>query len=298
MADKNTEIHLNNKPFAIDASGQFVKKSINVAGRIIDFDKPKVMGILNITPDSFYEGSRVGSPENALARAQRMLEEGADFIDIGAYSSRPGALDISESEEQSRLLPVLKLLVKEFPQAVLSVDTFRSNVAEAAIAEGAHIINDISGGDLDVTMISTVARLKVPYIIMHMKGTPQTMKELAQYDDVLTEVFRSLHTKISILKQAGVKDCIVDPGFGFAKTIEHNYELLNHFELFKALGAPVLAGLSRKSMIWKVLDIDSKDALNGTTVLNTVALMKGADILRVHDVKPAVEAIELVERMR
>jgi len=297
MADKNTEFHQNNLSFRIDPSTAFEKKTLNVGGRLIDFEIPKIMGILNITPDSFFEGSRVDSIQQALETAERMFNEGADFIDVGAYSSRPGASDVSESEEISRLLPIVKALIKEFPQALISVDTFRSKIAEAGILEGASIINDISAGDLDVNMIETVARLKVPYIIMHMKGTPQTMKGLAQYDNVVTDVMKYLFKKIEQLEQAGIADYVLDPGFGFAKTIEHNYELLNQFELFKSLGAPVLAGLSRKSMIWKVLGIENKDALNGTTVLNTIALMKGADILRVHDVKPAVEAVTLMQNM-
>lgn len=297
MADKNTEIHQNNMPFEIDASVQFRKKSINVNGSLIDFEYPKVMGILNVTPDSFFERSRVSSVDRAIKAAALMLEQGADFIDVGAYSSRPGAADITEDEERGRLVPVVRTLAKEFPAAIISVDTFRSNIAQAAVLEGAHIINDISAGDLDVNMIDIVARLKVPYIIMHMRGTPQTMKQLAQYDDVVADVYKYLHSKVQKIKEAGVVDVVIDPGFGFAKTIDHNYELLSKFEFFKELGAPVLAGLSRKSMIWKVLDIDNKDALNGTTVMNTVALMKGADILRVHDVGPAVEAIKLVNKL-
>lgn len=298
MADKNTEIHQNNKPIAIDASARFKKKSINVGGSIIRFERPKVMGILNLTPDSFFEGSRVSSADQAVIAAEKMFAEGAHFIDVGAYSSRPGAADVSEAEEMDRLVPVIRALVKEFPKAILSVDTFRSKIAEAAVQEGVRMINDISGGDLDSDMIQTVARLKVPYILMHMKGTPQTMKQLAQYDDVVAEVFKQLYSKIQRLREAGIVDYIIDPGFGFAKTIEHNYELLNKLEFFEELGAPVLAGVSRKSMIWKVLDIESEDALNGTTVLNTIALMKGADILRVHDVKPAVEAVALTEKLK
>ena len=298
MADKNTEIHHNNKSFEIDASAHFKKRSINVNGQLISFERPRVMGILNITPDSFYAGSRISSIDQAISAASKMISEGADFLDVGAYSSRPGAADVAEEEEVERLIPVLKALVKEFPAVIFSVDTFRAQVAEAGIEAGAHIINDISGGDLDSNMIATVARLKVPYIIMHMKGTPQTMKQFAQYEDVVNEVFKQLYSKIQRLKQAGVLDYIVDPGFGFAKNIEQNYELLNQFEFFKELGAPLLAGVSRKSMIWKVLNIDNKDALNGTTVLNTVALMKGADILRVHDVRPAVEAVTLLQKLR
>ncbi len=297
MADKNTEFHQNKLSFRTDAATHFEKKTLNVGGRLVDFATPKVMGILNITPDSFFEGSRIDSIQQALKTVENMFEEGADFIDVGAYSSRPGAVDVSENEEISRLLPIVEAIIKEFPQALISVDTFRSKVAEAAVLEGASIINDISAGDLDVNMIETVARLKVPYIVMHMKGTPQTMKGLAQYDNIVTDVMKYLLNKIEQLKKAGIVDYILDPGFGFAKTIDHNYELLNQFELFKSLGAPVLAGLSRKSMIWKVLGIENKDALNGTTVLNTIALMKGADILRVHDVKPAVEAVTLVKKM-
>jgi dihydropteroate synthase len=298
MADKNTEIHQNNLSFEEDELKRMKTKSINVKGQLIDFGKPKVMGILNITPDSFFAGSRINSLEQALKAAEKMLLEDATFLDLGAYSSRPGADHITEEEELNRLLPVLKGLVKEFPNAIITIDTFRSKIAEVAILEGAHIINDISAGELDAAMIETVSRLKVPYLFMHMKGTPQTMKQLAQYEDVVSEVYASLKVKITRFQEAGITNLILDPGFGFAKTIEHNYRLLNHLDLFKKFNVPVLAGLSRKSMIWKTLDIDSKDALNGTTVLNTIALMKGANILRVHDVKPAVEAIILIEKMK
>ncbi|MFD2162515.1 dihydropteroate synthase [Paradesertivirga mongoliensis] len=297
MADKNTDFHQNSKLFDLDASVQFIRKSINVRGQLIDFNRPKVMGILNITPDSFFKGSRMGSVDTAVAAAGTMMEEGADFIDVGAYSSRPGAADVSAPEELNRLIPVISALAKNYPHLIISVDTFRAEVAEAAVKQGAHIINDISGGDLDPKMIETVARLKVPYILMHMKGTPQTMKHLAQYEDVVTEVLKACFSKVAQLKEMGITDYIIDPGFGFAKTIEHNYQLLHRLELFKMLGVPLLAGLSRKSMIWKVLDIDNSDALNGTTVLNTVALMKGADILRVHDVRPAVEAVTLIQKL-
>ncbi|HEX8376863.1 MAG TPA: dihydropteroate synthase [Pedobacter sp.] len=273
-------------------------KSINVKGRLINLDQPKVMGILNITPDSFFAGSRINSLEQALKAAEKMLVEGATFLDIGAYSSRPGADQITEEEELNRLLPVLKALVKEFPEAIFSIDTFRAKVAATAVAEGADMVNDISAGELDATMIETISRLKVPYIFMHMKGTPQTMKQLANYEDVVSEVYESLKVKIARFQEAGITDLILDPGFGFAKTIEHNYKLLNQFELFENLNVPVLAGLSRKSMIWKTLEIDSKDALNGTTVLNTIALMKGVNILRVHDIRPAVEAITLIEKLK
>lgn len=294
MADKNTEIHQNNPGFQIDASAQLRKKSIRVGARLFQFDQPRIMGILNITPDSFYAGSRINSLEAATRQAARMLEEGADILDIGAYSSRPGAADISQREEAERLIPVLKGLIKEFPEAIFSVDTFRASVAQAAIAEGAHIINDISAGDLDPKMIDIVASEKVPYIIMHMKGTPQTMQSEASYEDVVLDVFKYMQRKIAVLKEAGVADIIADPGFGFAKTIDQNYQLLSKLEIFKQLSVPLLAGLSRKSMIWKTLDIDASEALNGTTILNSVSLMKGADILRVHDVKPAAEAIKLI----
>lgn len=273
-------------------------KTIKVQGRVIEFDKPKVMGILNITPDSFYAGSRVSSIEEAIRRSGEMVKDGADFLDIGAYSSRPGAVDISEKEEIERLLPVVEAVVKEFPEVIISIDTFRSAVAERAVGQGAHVINDISAGDLDSKMIETVARLKVPYVFMHTKGSPQNMKQLAVYEDVVAEVLEYLSRKTRQLNDAGIEDIILDPGFGFAKTIIHNYELLNQLEQFQSLNLPVLAGLSRKSMIWKVLGVSSDEALNGTTVLNTVALMKGADILRVHDVKEAVEAVELIENMK
>ncbi|HEY0056454.1 MAG TPA: dihydropteroate synthase [Pedobacter sp.] len=298
MADKNTEIHQNNLSFEKHGLLKVESKSIIVKGGLMDFNQPKVMGILNVTPDSFFADSRINSVEQALKVAENMLVEGATFLDIGAYSSRPGADHISEEEEWNRLLPTLKKLVKEFPGAILSIDTFRAKIAEAAISEGADLINDISAGELDPAMGETVSRLKVPYIFMHMKGTPQTMKQLAIYEDVVSEVYESLKNKIAHFKEAGIADLILDPGFGFAKTIEHNYQLLGKLEFFKQLNVPVLAGLSRKSMIWKTLDIDSKDSLNGSTVLNTIALMKGANILRVHDVKPAIEAILLVEKLR
>ena len=280
MADKNTIIQS--------------KKTINCRGMLMDLSTPKIMGILNITPDSFFPGSRTTTVEGILKRTETMLAEGADFIDIGAYSSRPGATDISVTEERERLTPAIKAILKEFPQAILSADTFRAEVARAAIGEGAHIINDISGGELDAAMFSTVAELKVPYILMHMKGTPQNMKELTDYDHIFGEILLYFSSKMQRLKELGVKDVIIDPGFGFAKTIEQNFYLLNNFERFSLLGIPVLAGLSRKSMIWKTLGIKSEDALNGTSVLNTIALTKGADILRVHDVKAALETVQLI----
>jgi dihydropteroate synthase len=225
-----------------------------------------------------------------------MLTEGAAILDIGAYSSRPGATDISSQEETDRLLPVIEAIVKDYPEAVLSVDTFRASVAEAAIKAGAHIINDISGGQLDADMFATVAKLQVPYILMHMKGTPQTMVQQAHYTDVFTEVYDYFTERVQQLKAAGVHDIILDPGFGFAKTHEHSYELMSRLQDFRALGLPLLAGISRKRMIWQLTGITANEALNGTTVLTTIAITKGANILRVHDVKEAVEAVKLWTR--
>lgn len=298
MTDKNTEFQLNNPPFEKDASSPLQKKIIKIGGRIIDFEIPKVMGIVNVTPDSFFEGSRMKSEDHVIQTVEQMLSEGATFIDLGAYSTRPGAAEVSEEEEIKRLVPVVRTLRKRFPEVILSIDTFRARVAEAAVVEGAHLINDISAGDLDKKMIETVSRLKVPYVFMHMKGSPQTMTKLSQYENVTHEVFSYLSAKINQLREAGISELILDPGFGFAKTIEHNYQLLNQLETFQSLNVPVLAGLSRKTMIWKVLGIENKDALNGTTVLNTIALTKGANILRVHDVKPAMEAITLLNKMK
>ena len=273
------------------------KKTLNIHGRIMDLSVPKVMGILNLTPDSFFDGGRHNELRAALERTEQMLQEGADIIDVGAYSSRPNAEDISQEEELARLLPVLNEIRRAFPEAVLSVDTFRAEVARVAVSEGVHIINDISAGQLDPEMFKTAAALKVPYILMHMKGTPQTMQQHAHYDNVLNEVLDYFTKKVRELTDLGVVDIILDPGFGFSKTVAHNYELLNHLETLKMLGLPILAGVSRKTMIWKTLGITPAEALNGTTVLNTVALMKGARILRVHDVKAAAEAVKLVSQL-
>ncbi len=275
-----------------------IKETLNIGGKIIDLTEPKVMGILNITPDSFFEGSRVNSEKEILAQTEKMLNEGVDFLDLGAYSSWPGADDISIEEEINRLIPAVKLISNEFPKAILSIDTFRAKVAEQAIENGAHMINDISGGNLDHQMFETVAKLKVPYILMHMKGTPQTMKSLNQYENIIQEISSYFSDKIAQLKAIGVNDIILDPGFGFAKNIDQNYELLNHFDEFRMLGYPVLAGLSRKSMIWKKLSITPTDALNGTTILNTIALQNGASILRVHDVKEAKECIKILDLLK
>jgi dihydropteroate synthase len=272
------------------------KTTLNIGGRLLDLRTPHVMAILNITPDSFYAASRTASIEEALKKIAAFLEAGATIIDIGAYSSRPGAADITEQEELDRIVPVVEALVKAFPEAVLSIDTFRAAVAKATVEAGAHIINDISGGTLDDRMFDTVAQLNVPYILMHMKGSPQTMHLEPHYDDVVLEVVDYFSKKVAALRRLGVKDIILDPGFGFAKNRDHSYELLNHLEDLKIFGLSFLVGFSRKSMISKFLKVEPADALNGTTVLNTIALQKGASILRVHDVRAALECIKLVER--
>lgn len=270
------------------------KQSLNIKGKLIDLSRTKVMGILNITPDSFYSNSRTKSIDEALTKAAQFLNEGATFIDIGGYSSRPGAKDISTSEEVDRLVPVVESLVKAFPEAVISIDTFRAKVAEETISAGAHIINDIAAGDMDEQMFETVAKLQVPYMMMHMKGTPQNMQQNPVYNNVLLEVIDYLAKKVAALKALHVHDVIIDPGFGFGKTIEHNYELLNQMEAFKIFKLPILVGFSRKGMIYKTLGTSAAEALNGTSVLNTIALQKGAGILRVHDVREAVECVQLV----
>ncbi|RYU90612.1 dihydropteroate synthase [Mucilaginibacter terrigena] len=269
------------------------KATINADGKLIGLSTPKVMGIINITPDSFYAESRKINAEDILLQAEKMLTEGATFLDLGAYSSRPGATDISVQEETDRLLPAVETIVSTFPDAVISVDTFRAKVAEAGVKAGAQIINDISGGELDEDMFATVARLQVPYILMHMKGNPQTMQQLANYEDVFAEVYDYFVKKICQLKQLGVHDIILDPGFGFAKKQQHSYALMSRLQEFNTLQLPVLAGISRKKMIYNLLGTTANEALNGTTALNTIALMKGANILRVHDVKEAVEAVKI-----
>jgi dihydropteroate synthase len=272
------------------------KTTLNVGSRLFDLRTPQVMAILNLTPDSFYAASRTASIDEALHKTEAFLKAGATIIDIGAYSSRPGAADITEQEELDRIVPVVEALVKTFPYAVLSIDTFRAAVAKATVEAGAHIINDISGGTLDEHMFETVAQLNVPYILMHMKGTPQTMHLEPHYDDVVLEVVDYFSKKVAALRTLGVRDIILDPGFGFAKNRDHSYELLNHLEDLKIFGLSYLVGFSRKSMIAKFLKVDPAEALNGTSVLNTIALQKGASILRVHDVTPAMECIKLVER--
>ena len=272
---------------------------INVNGKLMDLSQPQVMGILNVTPDSFYAGSRGVAERDIIDRLRQMTDEGASIIDIGAYSSRPDADDVSTEEEMARLRHALNLVRQHQPDAVVSVDTFRADVARMCVEEyGVAMVNDISAGEMDDEMFPTIARLGVPYIAMHMKGTPQTMQINPQYDHFLKEIFYFFSKKVQKLRDLGVKDIIIDPGFGFGKTMEHNYQLMNHLEEFKLFGLPLLVGISRKSMIYKLLGTTPEEALNGTTVLNTIALQKGAHILRVHDVKAAVEAVKIVEKMK
>lgn len=268
--------------------------TLNCKGTLIDLSAPKVMGILNITPDSFYDGGKLKDDSSILGQAETMLKEGATFLDVGGYSSRPGATDIPVSEELHRVLPAVALILREFPEALISVDTFCSEVAQKSVEAGVALVNDISAGLLDEAMIPTVAKLQVPYVMMHMRGTPQTMNGLTDYEDVTLEVLRYFSERISTARNAGINDLIADPGFGFAKTTAQNFELLRKLELFKTLNIPLLIGISRKGMIHKTLNITPGEALNGTTVLNSIALFKGANILRVHDVKEAVECVELV----
>ncbi|QOI96271.1 MAG: dihydropteroate synthase [Flammeovirgaceae bacterium] len=272
-------------------------KTLNVGGRLLTLDTPLVMGILNVTPDSFYDGGRFTEEASILKQVERMISEGATIVDVGGYSSRPGATDVSSDEEAGRVIQALQVIRKEFKDLIISVDTFRSAIARQAVAEGADMINDISGGEPDKAMFETVADLNVPYICMHMKGTPQTMNTLASYENLLTEITTWFSNKLATLSAHGVKDVIIDPGIGFAKTVEHNFELLSRLHLLSMLGKPMLIGLSRKSMIWRTLNTSPEWALNGTTALNMVALLKGASILRVHDVKEAVELITLFSKL-
>lgn len=271
--------------------------TINCKGQLIDLSQPKVMGILNITPNSFFDGGRYSGDAAILTKVGKMLDEGATFIDIGAYSSKPGAEFVSEEEELNRIVPVVQLLVKHFPGIIISIDTFRSEVARACIENGAAIINDISAGNLDVKMLDVIAKYNVPYIMMHMKGTPETMQSMTEYEDIVKEVLLFFSEKVSQARSLGINDLIIDPGFGFAKTIEQNFEVMQKLELFHNLELPLLVGISRKSMIHKSLAVSADDALNGTTFLNTIALTKGAHILRVHDVKEAVECVKLYEKL-
>lgn len=271
--------------------------TINCKGTLIDLLTPKVMGIVNVTPDSFFDGGKLTNSDEIISQVEKMLHDGATFIDLGGYSSKPGAEFVSEEEELNRVVPIVKLLVEKFPDILLSIDTFRSEVAKQAVENGAAIINDISAGLLDEKMLETVAKLQVPYIMMHMKGTPETMQSLAQYDDLLKEMNFYFSERIAKARSFGLNDIIIDPGFGFAKTIEHNYELLHNLELLQFHELPILAGISRKSMIYKALETSPENALNGTTFLHAFCLQKGSTILRVHDVKEAVECVKLICRL-
>lgn len=271
--------------------------TINCKGALIDLSSPKVMGILNITPDSFFDGGKYKNESDILSQTEKMLKDGATFIDVGAYSSRPGAKHISEKEELQRIVPVINLLLKNFPEIIISVDTFRSKVAKETINAGAAIVNDISGGNMDTNMFETVANLQVPYILMHMLGTPQNMQKNPVYNNVIQEIISFFAAQIHKLHQLKLNDVIIDVGFGFGKTIDHNFEILKDLSLFKSLDAPILAGISRKSMLYKTLDITAQEALNATTSANTIALLNGANILRVHDVKEAIEAVKIVNKI-
>lgn len=275
------------------------EKSINLNGRLLSFKSPVVMGILNVTPDSFYAGSRQADEAAVAQRIETILSEGGTIVDIGGYSSRPDAAEVTEEDEWQRIEPALKRMQKDYPDVPVSVDTFRAAIARRAVEEyGAAMINDISGGMLDPQMFGTVASLQVPYILMHMRGTPQTMQQQTDYDDLMEEIMLYFAQKVRMLRQLGVNDVILDPGFGFAKTLEQNYELMRSFAEFSLhFDTPLLVGISRKSMIYKLLNTTPENSLNGTTVLNTYALLNGADILRVHDVKAAAEAIEIVKQL-
>lgn len=271
---------------------------MNCKGKLIDLEMPKVMGILNITPNSFYDGGKYKNESQLLQRVEKMLSEGADFIDLGAYSSKPNAELVSEAEEMSRIIPVLKLLQREFKDVVLSIDTFRAAVAKACIENGAAIINDISAGLLDDQMLHTVAQYQVPYIMMHMKGTPQSMQDFTQYENLIKEMLYYFSERIAQARAYGIHDLIVDPGFGFSKTVDQNFELMQKLDLFQILELPLLIGISRKSMIYKTLETTAEEALNGTTFLNAMALERGAKILRVHDVREAVECVRLFNKLK
>jgi dihydropteroate synthase len=269
--------------------------TINCKGQIIDLNQPKVMGILNLTPNSFYDGGKYHDEKAILIQVEKMLSEGVDFIDIGGYSSKPNAEFVSETEELQRVIPAVEMILRAFPQALISIDTFRSSIARASVEKGAAIINDISAGNLDEDMFETITKLKVPYIMMHMRGNPQTMQKLTDYENIVKEMLFYFSEKIAKARSLGINDLILDPGFGFAKTLEQNYEVLQKLDLFAMTGLPVLAGMSRKSMAYKPLNSNAENALNGTIVLNAIALTKGAKILRVHDVKEAVETVKLFQ---
>lgn len=270
---------------------------MNCKGQLIDLSVPRVMGILNLTPNSFFDGGKYNNEDEIITRATNILTEGADFIDLGGYSSKPNAEFVSEQEEIDRVVPAIELILRHFPDALLSIDTFRAGVAKASIESGAAIINDIAAGELDDKMFDVIAKYNVPYIMMHMRGNPQTMQSMTQYDDIMKEMLFYFSEKVQKARSLGINDLILDPGFGFAKTTDQNFEVMQKMELFNLLELPVLAGISRKSMIYKTLHITAEEALNGTTILNTIALSKGAKILRVHDVKEAVECVTLFTKM-
>lgn len=276
-----------------------LKITLNSRGKLLLLNEPWVMGILNITPNSFFPQSRIDKdkPNIALERAREMIEAGAKILDVGGYSSRPGAEEVTEEEESIRVVPVIEKIKKEFPEVLISVDTFRSSVARASVEAGADIVNDISGGELDPEMIPVVGQLQVPYICMHMRGTPQTMNRLTTYDNLENDILAYFNEKLISCRKAGIKDVIIDPGLGFSKTLAQNYRILKNLSYFNTINAPILIGLSRKSMIYKLLGITQEEALNGTTALNMVALMNGAKILRVHDVKEAVESVKLFKQL-
>ncbi|OXB06802.1 dihydropteroate synthase [Flavobacterium pectinovorum] len=270
---------------------------INCKGQLIDLSIPKVMGILNVTPNSFFDGGKYSNEDEIISQVDKMLSEGATFIDIGAYSSKPSAEFVTEQEEIDRIVPAIELILNHFPEALLSIDTFRAEVANASIESGAAIINDIAAGELDDKMFDVIAKYNVPYIMMHMRGNPQTMQSLTQYEDIVKEMLFYFSEKVKKARSLGINDLILDPGFGFAKTTDQNYEVMQKMELFNVLELPVLVGISRKSMIYKTLNNTAQEALNGTTFLNTIALTKGAKILRVHDVKEATECVTLFDKM-
>jgi len=271
--------------------------TINCKGNLIDLSIPKVMGILNLTPDSFYDGGKYRDTNAILLQTEKMVLEGATFIDLGAYSSRPSADQVSEEEELKRIVPIVDLLLNKFPEIILSIDTFRSNVARTCLEHGAALINDITAGSMDNQMMPAVAMHQVPYVMMHMKGTPKTMQQRTDYKNLVGDILYYFSEKVAMARSLGINDILVDPGFGFAKDIDQNYELLQHLDHFKTFGLPVLVGLSRKSMIYKKLNVDTAFALNGTTALNMYALNKGANILRVHDVKEAMECVALLQEL-
>ena len=271
--------------------------SLNCKGQLIDLSTPKVMGILNITPDSFYDGGQFKDSKSILVQTEKLISEGATFVDVGAYSSRPGADFVSENEELHRIIPVVELILKHFPKTLISIDSFRANVIRECVNAGAVISNDISAGHLDDQMMKTIGELGIPYIMMHMRGTPQTMQNLTDYDHLITEIFSYFSEQVQLAKQHKIMDVVIDPGFGFAKTLSQNYELLGKLEFFQNLNCPILCGVSRKSMIYKTLNCLPKEAQNGTTALNMVALMNGTNILRVHDVKEALECVKLFNQL-